>query len=52
MKGKIVIPREADAVAAKEALSQNESLMSQLASLQIVKEIYVPGRIYNIVVKG
>ena len=52
VKGKITIPRDADAEVAKEALRANQALMAQLDSVQVLKEIYVPGRIYNIVVKN
>ena len=51
VKGKIVIPSDADASVAKAELLKNEALMAQLSSVQIVKEIYVPGRIFNIVVR-
>ena len=37
--------------AAKEKVMVNEAIQKALDGKTIVKEIYVPGRIYNIVVK-
>lgn len=51
VRGKIIIPRDASQEEAKEKALADERLNSQLEGKNIVKEIYVPGRIYNIVVK-
>lgn len=51
VRGKIMISRDASQEEAKEKVLADERLNSQLEGKNIVKEIYVPGRIYNIVVK-
>ncbi len=51
VRGKIVIARDASQEEAKEKVLQDEKLNELLKDKNIVKEIYVAGRIYNIVVK-
>lgn len=51
VRGKIVVERDAEQSAAKEKVLQDEKLSELLEGKNIVKEIYVAGRIYNIVVK-
>lgn len=51
VKGKIVIPTDATKEVVKEKLREDEKLLSLIEGKNIVKEIYVPGRILNIVVK-
>lgn len=51
VKGKIVIPSDADHETAKAKLAEDKKLYCLIEGKNIVKEIYVPGRIYNIVVK-
>lgn len=51
-KGTLSIPKDADQAAAMAAFHADERLMNQIAGKKVVKEIYVPGRIVNVVVKG
>ena len=51
VRGKIRIPAKADQAQAHEAAFQEESILSHMEGKNVVKEIFVPGRIYNIVVK-
>lgn len=51
VKGTIVIPADATKEVVKEKLREDEKLLSLIEGKNIVKEIYVPGRILNIVVK-
>jgi len=51
VKGQMVIAVDATADMAKEQFRNDAKLMGLLEGKTIVKEIYVPGRIYNIVVK-
>jgi len=51
VKGQMVIAVDATADMAKEQFRNDAKLVSLLEGKTIVKEIYVPGRIYNIVVK-
>lgn len=51
VKGQMVIKREATVDEVKEQFKGDEKLLELVDGKQIVKEIYVPGRIYNIVVR-
>ena len=51
VRGVINLPAEADKEAAKAVAMENENIASHLEGKTIVKEIFVPGRIFNIVVK-
>lgn len=51
VKGTISIPADATQEAAKAKFAGDEKLYSLIEGKNIVKEIYVPGRIFNIVVK-
>lgn len=51
VKFTIKVPRDADKEAVKAEAMANESYESYVEGKKIVKEIFVPGRIYNIVVK-
>ncbi len=51
VRGKIVIPVDAAKEQAKQKAMEDENIMKFLEGKTIVKEIYVPGRIYNIVIK-
>jgi leucyl-tRNA synthetase len=51
LRGDVTIPPLASEEEAKEALYNNEQLKERLTGLEIVKIIYVPGRILNIVAK-
>lgn len=50
-KGTLSIPKDADQAAAMAAFHADERLMNQIAGKTVVKEIYVPGRIVNVVVR-
>ncbi len=50
-KGSIEVPKDADQAAVKEAVLADERLARQLEGKTIIKEIFVPGRIYNLVVR-
>jgi leucyl-tRNA synthetase len=51
VRGKIRIPAKAGQQLAHEAAFQEESILSHVNGKTVVKEVFVPGRIYNIVVK-
>ncbi|AFS79130.1 leucyl-tRNA ligase LeuS [Gottschalkia acidurici 9a] len=51
VRGKILVPKDATAELAKSKVLEDEKLSELLKDKNIVKEIYVAGRIYNIVVK-
>ena len=51
VRGKIMISKDADLNAAKEKANEDENIYKNLDGKTIVKEIYVPGKIFNIVVK-
>ena len=51
VRGKIVIPVDADAKLAHETAMAQENIATYIQGKNIVKEIYIPGKIYNIVVK-
>jgi len=51
VRGKLVIPADADQTLVKTKFDEEDNLKSLIAGKNIIKEIYVPGRIYNIVVK-
>ena len=51
VKQKITVPLQAVQGDIKTALMQDEKICSAIAGKNIIKEVYVPGRIYNIVVK-
>ncbi|HCX64846.1 MAG TPA: leucine--tRNA ligase, partial [Eubacteriaceae bacterium] len=51
VRGKIRIPKDASQEQAKEAAMEEGSIQAHLEGKQIVKEIFVAGRIYNIVAK-
>lgn len=51
VKAKISIAKDADKVAANKVAMENPSVQKAIGDKKIVKEIFVPGKIYNIVVK-
>lgn len=51
VRGVIKISPDATQDVAREKAKENESIMKYLQDKQIVKEIFVVGKIYNIVVK-
>ena len=50
-RGTVVIPADADKDAAVAAVKESGKFAAQLEGKQIVKEIFVPGRIINLIVK-
>ena len=51
LRGDITVAPEADETMVLETLKNNASLQEKLINRQIVKIIYVPGRILNLIVK-
>jgi len=51
VRGKIVVSKDADLSTAKEKAMEDETIIKYIEGKTIVKEIYVPGKIFNIVVK-
>ena len=51
VRGKVMISKDADLVEAKAKANADENIMKFLEGKTIVKEIYVAGKIFNIVVK-
>ncbi|HHW18941.1 MAG TPA: leucine--tRNA ligase [Firmicutes bacterium] len=51
LRGLVTVPRSAPQDEVKEAVLEQESVRRYLDGKQVVKEVYVPGRIYSIVVK-
>lgn len=51
MRGKITAPKDADIEYAKEQIKNDEKINQFMEGKTIVKEIFVPGKIFNIVVK-
>ncbi|MBP1927108.1 leucyl-tRNA synthetase [Sedimentibacter acidaminivorans] len=51
VRGKISVSKDADVEAAKKAAMEDENIYKYIAGKTVVKEIYVPGKIFNIVVK-
>ena len=51
VRGKIVLAKDADVETARGLVMADENISKYIEGKTIVKEIYVPGKIYNIVVK-
>ncbi|MTI66163.1 MAG: leucine--tRNA ligase [Firmicutes bacterium] len=51
VRGKLKVSVEADKEKIKEKVMNDENIKNYLEGKNVVKEIYVPGKIYNIVVK-
>ncbi len=51
VRGKVTVPADANQDVVKAKFNEDEKLVSLLEGKNVVKEIYVPGKIYNIVVK-
>jgi leucyl-tRNA synthetase len=51
VRGTITIPVDADMESAKGIALAQENILSHVSGKTIVKEIYIPGKIFNIVVK-
>lgn len=52
VRAKIQVPADVDKEKALEAAKENEFAKKWLEGKEIVKEIFVPGKLLNIVVKG
>ncbi|MFM7244136.1 MAG: class I tRNA ligase family protein, partial [Planctomycetaceae bacterium] len=52
LRGRVVVPADADADAIKAAAAADPKIAEQLAGREIVKVVAVPGRMVNFVVKG
>ena len=51
LKGVVVVPKDAEQDEVKEVVNDDETIQKVIEGKNIVKEIYVKGKIYNIVVK-
>ncbi|NLY78164.1 MAG: leucine--tRNA ligase [Tissierellia bacterium] len=51
VRGTVVVPADSSQDMIKEKIEENENLMKYIEGKKIVKEIFVKGKIYNIVVK-
>ncbi len=51
VRAKITLPSDADAQRAREIAMENENIQAYTNGKKVVKEIYIPGKIFNIVVK-
>jgi leucyl-tRNA synthetase len=51
VRGKIIVAKDADLEAARQKAKEDESINKYIEGKTIVKEIYVAGKIFNIVVK-
>ena len=51
LKGVVVVPKDAESEEVKEKVQQVETVQKAIEGKTVVKEIYVKGKIYNIVVK-
>ena len=51
VKATVVVPKDADESIVEKATTENEAVSKLLEGKNIVKKIYVKGKIYNIVVK-
>lgn len=51
LKSTVLVPRSLDKEALSELLKGNEQIQKHLDGKQVVKEIFVPGRIYNFIVR-
>ena len=51
LKDKVLVEKDADEATVKEVVHSSETLKALLEGKNVVKEIYVKGKIYNIVVK-
>ncbi len=51
VRAKVTVPRDADEAAVKAALAGEEAYRRAVEGKSVVKAVFVPGRIYNIVVK-
>ena len=52
LRGRVVVPADADAEAMKAAAAADPKIAEQLAGKQIAKVVAVPGRLVNFVLKG
>ena len=51
LKGVVTVSKDASQEEVKEAVDGDETIQNLLAGKNVVKEIYIPGKIYNIVIK-
>ena len=51
LRGRVSIPADADAPAAIAAAKADEKVAASLEGTAVVKELYVPGKLVNLVVK-
>jgi leucyl-tRNA synthetase len=51
VRGRVVLAKDADEKAALAAALTDKGVQTQTAGKQIVKTVYVPGRVLNLIVK-
>ena len=51
VRGRVVLRKDADEAGAREAALLDKGVQNQIAGKQIVKTVYVPGRVLNLIVK-
>ena len=51
LRGRVSIPADADAAAAIAAAKADEKIAASLLGMTLIKELYVPGKLVNLVVK-
>ena len=51
LRGKVVVPKDAEKEVVDMAVKSNEDVKKFIDGKEVVKEIYIPGRMYTIVVK-
>jgi leucyl-tRNA synthetase len=52
VRAKVMVPPDADKDAIEQAARAEERIAEQLAKVQVIKTVVVPGRLVNFVVKG
>jgi len=52
LRGRVVVPADADAAALEAAATRDPRIAEQLAGREIVKVVVVPGRLINFVLRG
>ena len=52
IRARLTIPAAAQAADAIAAAKADEKIAAEIAGRQLVKELYVPGKLVNLVVKG
>ena len=51
IRGTVLVPRDAEQQDVRAKLQEDETIAKFVTGKQVTKEVYVPGRIYSLVVK-